>query len=499
MSYYLGIDSSTTATKALLMDAQGAVVGVASSEYSFETPHPLWSEQDPALWWQAAQESIQAVLAKTGVAGDQVGGIGLTGQMHGLVLLDRDGQVLRPAILWNDQRTGSQCDTIRARLGKDNLIRITGNDALTGFTAPKILWVQEQEPAIYARVAHILLPKDYVRLQLTGEYATDRAGGAGTILFDIRQRTWSPQVLAALGIDLAWLPPTFEGTEITGRLTAQAAQATGLVAGIPVVGGGGDQAAAAVGTGAVQEGIISLSMGTSGVVFATMDKATIEPQGRLHAFCHAVPGKWHLMGVMLSAAGSLRWHRDTFAPGADYNELTAPAASIPAGSDGLLFLPYLTGERTPHPDPLARGGFIGLTVRHNLAHLTRAVLEGVAFGLRDSFELIKAVGLSGISQVRVTGGGARSQLWLQILADVLNVELFTMQSEEGAAQGAALLAATGTGAFTDVASACQQALHTTGHTAPGPEAQVYENLYPLYQGLYPALQSTFQSLGAGMS
>lgn len=498
MSYYLGIDSSTTATKALLMDAQGTVVAVASSEYTFETPQPLWSEQDPALWWQATQESIRAVLAKTGVVGDQVQGIGLTGQMHGLVLLDKDGQVLRPALLWNDQRTGSQCDTIRARLGKDNLIRITGNDALTGFTAPKILWVQEQEPAIYARVAHILLPKDYVRLKLTGEYATDRAGGAGTILFDIRQRTWSPQVLDALGIDSAWLPPTFEGTEITGKLTVQAAQATGLVAGIPVVGGGGDQAAAAVGTGAVQEGILSLSLGTSGVVFATMDTPAIEPQGRLHAFCHAVPGKWHLMGVMLSAAGSLRWHRDTFAPGTGYDQLTAPAASVPAGSDGLLFLPYLTGERTPHPDPLARGGFIGLTVRHNLAHLTRAVLEGVAFGLRDSFELIKAAGLSGISQVRVTGGGARSRLWLQILADVLNVELVTMHSEEGAAQGAALLAATGTGAFTDVASACQQALQIAGHTTPGPETQAYERLYPLYQDLYPALKSTFQGLGARM-
>ena len=388
------------------MDSQGTVIAVASSEYSFETPYPLWSEQDPALWWQATQESIRTVLAKSGVAGGQVRGIGLTGQMHGLVLLDQNGQVLRPAILWNDQRTGAQCDTIRSRLGKGNLIQITGNDALTGFTAPKILWVQEQEPDIYAQVAHILLPKDYVRFKLTGEYATDRAGGAGTILFDIRQRTWSPEVLAALGIDPAWLPPTFEGTEITGVLTEQAAQATGLVPGIPVVAGGGDQAAAAVGTGAVEEGIVSLSLGTSGVVFATMDTPAIEPQGRLHAFCHAVPGKWHLMGVMLSAAGSLRWHRDTFAPGVDYGELTFQAASVPAGSDGLLFLPYLTGERTPHPDPLARGGFIGLTIRHSLPHLTRAVLEGVAFGLRDSFELLKAAGLAGISQVRVTGGGA---------------------------------------------------------------------------------------------
>lgn len=495
MAYFIGIDTSTTATKTLLMDSDGIVVAVASSEYSFETPFPLWSEQDPALWWQATQESIQEVLAKSGVTGGQILGIGLTGQMHGLVLLDKNGQVLRPSILWNDQRTGAQCDVIRSRLGKDNLIQITGNDALTGFTAPKILWVQEEEPDIYRQVAHILLPKDYLRFKLTGEYAMDRAGGAGTLLFDICERTWSPDVLAALEINPDWLPPTYEGTAITGKVTRVAAEATGLVPGIPVVGGGGDQAAAAVGTGAVEEGIVSVSMGTSGVVFATMDKPTIEPEGRLHAFCHAVPGKWHLMGVMLSAAGSLRWYRDTFEPGVQFGELTGKASSIPAGSDGLLFLPYLTGERTPHPDPLARGGFIGLTIRHQLAHLTRAVLEGVSFGLRDSFELMKAAGLKDISQVRVTGGGARSPMWLQILADVINVELVTMRSEEGAAYGAALLAATGTGTYDDVPTACRGLIQIAGHTTPGANVQIYDTLYPTYQGLYPALRQSFQALG----
>jgi xylulokinase len=494
MGYFIGIDSSTTATKTLLMDSSGDVLAVASSEYTFETPHLLWSEQDPALWWDATIKSIRKVIRKTGIRGDQVKGIGLSGQMHGLVILDDKGDVLRPAILWNDQRTGPQCDAIRERIGKARLIQVTGNDALTGFTAPKILWVQEEEPEIYAKIAHILLPKDYVRFKLTGEYAMDRAGGAGTILFDIRKRTWSGEILDALGIDPDWLPPTYEGTDTTGMVSKEAAEATGLSQGTPVVGGGGDQAAAAVGTGAVVEGVVSLSLGTSGVVFATMDSAAIEPEGRLHAFCHAVPGKWHLMGVMLSAAGSLRWHRDTFAPGVPFGDFVTQADDSPPGADVLLFLPYLTGERTPHPDPLARGGFIGLTVRHTLRHLTRAVLEGVSYGLRDSFELMKTAGLSDISQVRVTGGGTRSPLWLQILADILNVELVTVSSEEGVAFGAALLAATGVGEFTDVPTACQQVIRITGRTTPGGNVPLYEALYPLYQDLYPALSPTFNAI-----
>ena len=390
--------------------------------------------------------------------------------MHGLTLLDANGEVLRPAILWNDQRTAAQCDEIRARLGKARLIQITGNDALTGFTAPKILWVQENEPEVYARVAHILLPKDYVRYKLTGEYAIDRADGSGTILFNLKARDWSPEVLAALGIPADWLPRTYEGPEVTGAISAEAARLTGLKEGTPVVAGGGDQAAQAVGVGAVKPGIVALTLGTSGVVFATTGQAFIEPEGRLHAFCHSAPGRWHLMGVMLSAAGSLRWYRDTFAPGMGYDELLAPSADVPAGAEGLLFLPYLTGERTPHPDPLARGAFAGLTVRHGMAHMTRAVLEGVAFGLRDSFELIKSAGLSSIDQVRVSGGGARSPLWRQILADVFNAELVTVNTTEGAAYGAALLAGVGVGAWADVDSACHATVRQTGSTTAGGRA-----------------------------
>ena len=491
---FLGIDSSTTATKALLMGAGGEVLGVASSEYTYETPRPMWTEQHPDLWWRGTVDSIRQVLSQSGVDPTDVKGVGLTGQMHGLVLLDGDGKVLRPAILWNDQRTAAECDEIRRRLGKERFIQITGNDALTGFTAPKILWVKNNEPGIFARISHILLPKDYVRFRLTGEYAVDKAGGAGTVLFDVRERDWSPTVVEALGIDPAWLPPTFEGTAVTGQVTPQAAEATGLEVGTPVMGGGGDQSAAAVGTGAVSEGIVSLSLGTSGVVFASADQPIVEPEGRLHAFCHAVPGKWHLMGVMLSAAGSLRWYRDTLAPDTDFDTLVEPAASIQPGSDGLLFLPYLTGERTPHPDPLARGAFVGLTVRHTRPHLTRAVLEGVAFGLRDSFELMKGAGLADITQVRVTGGGAKSSLWRQILADVLDAELVTVNTTEGAAYGAALLAATGAGIFPDVASACAAAIQLTGRAMPGPASATYQEMYPLYRGLYPALRPSFNAV-----
>jgi xylulokinase len=494
MTFFIGIDTSTTATKALLMDTSGKVLGVASNEYSFETPHPLWSEQSPTLWWDATTESIRQVLAKTKVDTSAVKGIGLTGQMHGLVLLDEKGEVLRPSILWNDQRTAMQCDEIRQRLGKQKLIQITGNDALTGFTAPKILWVQENEPEIWKRVRHILLPKDYVRYKLTGEFGIDCADGAGTILFDLKTRDWSHEVLNALGIPIEYLPKVYEGTDITGTLLPNVAGELGLPAGIPVVGGGGDQAASAVGTGAVSAGVASLSLGTSGVVFVTTDTPAIESEGRLHAFCHSVPGKWHFMGVMLSAAGSLRWHRDTFAPGTDYDTLLKPAADTPPGSDGLLFLPYLTGERTPYPDPLARGAFVGLTVRHTLPHMTRAVIEGVSFGLRDSFELIKNAGVAPIKEVRVTGGGAKSQLWRQILADVLNVELTTLASEEGAAYGAALLAAVGTGTFKDVQTACERIIQITGITKPGANTSLYNEIYPIYRDLYPSLTNQFNRL-----
>ena len=493
---FLGIDSSTTATKALLIRADGQVVGVAASEYAYETPRPMWAEQHPDLWWQGTIDSIRRVLADSEVDPAGIQGVGLTGQMHGLVLLGENGEVLRPAILWNDQRTAAECDEIRQRLGKKRLVQITGNDALTGFTAPKILWVRNHEPELFDQVRQILLPKDYVRFRLTGEYAIDKAGGAGSLLFDVSQRNWSPEVLQALDIDPAWLPPTFEGTAVTGHISAAAARATGLKAGTPVMGGGGDQAAGAVGTGAVVEGVVSLSLGTSGVVFAAADRPIVEPEGRLHAFCHAVPGKWHLMGVMLSAAGSLRWYRDNLAPGTDFEALLAPAANIAPGSEGLLFLPYLTGERTPHPDPLARGAFVGLTVRHNRAHMTRALLEGVAFGLRDSFELMKLAGLADITQVRITGGGARSAVWRRILADVLDAELVTVNTTEGAAYGAALLAATGAGVFPDVPSACATVIQATGSTVPGTTSTAYRELYPLYRDLYPALRPTFNAIAS---
>jgi len=491
----LGLDISTTGAKALLVDETGAVVSAFSTPLTLSTPHPLWSEQDPAEWWTSMVQSIRQTIEKTGVSGDAIDAIGLTGQMHGLVLLDDSGGVLRPAILWNDQRTASQCDDIRKRMGKDRLIQITGNDALTGFTAPKILWVRENEPDVYNRVRHILLPKDYIRYRLTEEYATDRAGGAGTLLFDIAQRSWSDEVLNSLDISPDWLPPTHEGPQITGRITTTTAAKTGLAVGTPVVAGGSDQAAQAVGSGVTRPGIVGLTLGTSGVVFASTDRAVIEPEGRLHAFCHAIPGRWHLMGVMLSAAGSLQWYRDTLAPGTEFEDLIETARDIPLGSDGLLFLPYLTGERTPHPDPLARGAFIGLTSRHTQAHMTRSVLEGVAFGLRDGFELLRSAGLGEFSQVRVSGGGAKSSLWRQILADVFNMELVTVNTTEGAAYGAALLAGVGAGVWSSVDRAVEATVTVTGSTRPrGTNVAEYQRIYDVYRQLYPALKQTFSQL-----
>jgi xylulokinase len=493
-AYFLGIDVSTTGAKALLIDEQGNVVSSATTPLPISMPQPLWSEQDPKDWWNGTVQSIRQAVEQAGVKAEAVVAIGMTGQMHGLVLLGETGQVLRPAILWNDQRTGAQCDEIRRRLGFERLVQITGNNALTGFTAPKILWVQQNEPAVYARAKHILLPKDYVRYRLTGQYAMDKADGSGTILFDLQKRNWSEIMLKALEIPSDWLPPTYEGPQVTGTLSREAAELTGLKAGNLVMAGGGDQAAGAVGVGAVEPGIVALTLGTSGVVFATTDAAYVEPQGRLHAFCHALPGTWHFMGVMLSAAGSLQWYRDSMAPQESFDQLLAPAGEVPVGCEGLLFLPYLSGERTPHPDPLARGAFVGLTVRHTLPHLTRAVLEGVAFGLRDSFELIKTAGKVQVRQVRVSGGGAKSPLWRQILADVFNAELVTVNTTEGAAYGAALLAGVGMGAWKDVPSACQAAVRLTGSTKPQPEnLGLYEKQYQLYTQLYPALKPVFHS------
>ncbi len=493
--YFLGLDTSTTGSKALLVDESGAVVATASSPHTLQTPRPLWSEQDPREWWGAISASIRAALQQAGVDGESVAAVGLTGQMHGLVLLDGAGEVLRPAILWNDQRTQAQCDEIHQRIGKEKFISITGNVALTGFTAPKILWVQQNEPDVYARAKHVLLPKDYIRYRLTGEYAMDKADGSGTVLFDLKQRGWSAEVLAALGIPAEWMPPTFEGPEFTGKVTAEAAAATGLKAGTPVAAGGGDQSAQAVGVGAVEPGVVALTVGTSGVVFATTPSALIEPQGRLHAFCHAVPGMWHFMGVMLSAAGSLQWYRDTLAPGVSFDDLLKEAEPVPAGSEGLQFLPYLSGERTPHPDPLARGAWIGLTIRHGRGHLTRALLEGVSFGLKDGFTLIQNAGLGEIRQIRGSGGGMKGALWRQILASVLDAELVTVNTTEGAAFGAALLAGVGAGAWADVASACRAAVKITGSTRPDPaQVEAYRKAYPLYRELYPLLKPSFDKM-----
>ncbi len=494
-SYFLGIDISTTGAKALLINEKGEVIHSEFTPISLSTPYPLWSEQNPHDWWKAIVLSIRKLVANSKIKSDQISAIGLTGQMHGLVLLDSTGDVLRPAILWNDQRTGVQCQEIRDRIGKGNLIKISGNDALTGFTAPKILWVQENEPDIYSKVSHILLPKDYVRFRLTGQYAMDKADGSGTILFDLAKRDWSGELLTELGISKDWMPKTFEGPAITGYINKSAAVETGLTAGTPVVAGGGDQAAQAVGVGVVEAGIIALTLGTSGVVFASTPAPFIEPEGRLHAFCHALPDHWHLMGVMLSAAGSLTWHRDTIAPNLSFDELVQEAIGVPAGSDELYFLPYLTGERTPYPDPYAKAGWIGLTLRHSRAHMTRSVLEGVAYGLKDSFELIRSAGLGNIKQVRISGGGAKSSLWRKILASVLGVELVTINTTEGAAYGAALLAGVGAGNWPDVKTACQETVVITGRDIPDEEqVETYVKGYQIYRNLYPTLKPVFDSI-----
>ena len=494
---FLGIDVSTTGAKALLIDEKGVLAASATTPLTLRTPRPLWSEQDPHEWWTGTAASIRQALADAGATGADVAAIGLTGQMHGLVLLGAKREVLRPAILWNDQRTAAECAEIEARVGRAELVREVGNVALTGFTAPKILWVRKHEPEVYARARLVLLPKDYVRLRLTGEAAMDKADGSGTILFELKARRWSQRVLEALQIPAEWLPHTFEGPEATGTVTAEAAAETGLKAGTPVMAGGGDQAAGAVGAGAVRPGVVSLTLGTSGVVFATTDAPLVEPEGRLHAFCHAVPGKWHFMGVTLSAAGSLQWYRDTLAPGVPFAELVAEAERAPAGSEGLLFLPYLSGERTPYPDPLARGSFVGLTVRHTRAHLTRAVLEGVAFSMKDCFGLLQGAGLGSVKEVRIAGGGAKGALWRRIVASALGLPMLTVNSSEGAAYGAALLGGVGAGAWPTVEAACDATIAVTGRDEPVPGwVKACQALYPSYRALYPALKPIYDGLGA---
>ena len=461
MAYLLGIDIGTSGTKVIAIDESGKLVATASAEYELDTPKPQWAQQNPADWWDAVCSCCREITAKIGA--DDIAGIGLSGQMHGLVLLDENGVVLRPAILWNDNRTQKQCEQIVEIVGRETLTAETANPALTGFTAPKILWVRQNEPAVYERARMMLLPKDYVRYELTGEFATEVSDASGTLLLNVPNRRWSEVVCQKLEIPLDYLPRVYESYEVSGQISARAAQLTGLKEGTPVVGGGGDQAAGAVGNGIVQSGIISVATGTSGVVFAFADTPSVDPQLRMHTFCHAVPGKWHVMGVMLSAGGSLRWYRDTLARSEKsvaahmnidaYELIAREADTVGAGSEGLLFLPYLTGERTPHPDPLARGAFVGLTVRHTKAHMARAVLEGVSYGLRDSLEIMKSMGVS-IGNVRCSGGGAKSSVWRQIQADVFNYPLSTIAIDEGPALGAALLAGVGTDVYGSVEEAC---------------------------------------------
>jgi xylulokinase len=466
------------------------------AEYDVEAPRPLWSEQGPARWWNAAAGAIRSALSSAGIRGDDVRAVGLTGQMHGLVLLDGADRVLRPAILWNDQRTAHACDEIRDVVGRERLIEITGNDAVTGLTAPKLVWVRDHEPEVWRAARHVLLPKDFVRLQLTGEHALDKADGAGTLLFDLAARDWSDEIVAALRIPREWLPPTFEGPVVTGPVTAAAADETGLRAGTPVVAGGGDQAANAVGVGVVSPGTVALSLGTSGVVCAATTSALRDRAGRIHAFCHALPERWHLMSVMLSAAGSLRWLRDTIAPDVAFDELVAPAAEIAAGSEGIVFLPYLSGERSPHPDPNARGTFVGLSLAHDRRHLVRAVLEGVAFGLRDGFDLMIAAGMPVPTQVRAAGGGLASPVWRQILADVLDAEIATPATTEGAAFGAALLATVAAGWFETVDAAVDGVVRVAPSATPGPDATRYREVHAAYRELYPALRPFFDAAAA---
>jgi xylulokinase len=496
--YLLGIDISTTSAKALIINNKGKIIASATSNIHLFTPKPLWSEQDPNEWWKGIVKSIHIAIKQANIMPEEIIAIGLTGQMHSLVVLDNKGTVLRPAILWNDQRTAAECEQITKLIGLDQIIQICGNQPLPGFTAPKILWIRNNEPTIYKLISHILLPKDYIRYLLTGDYAMDKADGSGTILFNLQTRNWSQELLDKMDLPHQWFPPTFEGPEITGSVSDLVAKITGLQKGTPVAAGGGDQAAQAIGVGVVENNKIALTLGTSGVVFVPTDKPFIEPNGRLHSFCHAIPNTWHLMGVMLSAAGSLQWYHDQFAPTTALSKLIEQSKSVPIGSEGLFFLPYLTGERTPHADPYARGAFIGLTIRHTSAHLTRAVLEGVAYGMRDNFELIKntlrdnnkenVINLERI-QIYLSGGGTKSTFWTQILANILNKELYLVNTTEGAAYGAAILAGVGVGIWESVQKACQEVIEINQLISPEPSvAADYEKLYQKFRELYPALK-----------
>jgi xylulokinase len=473
MRALIGLDIGTTGVKALAIgEEDGAILARCEVGYPLSTPRPGWAEQDPEDWWRATEEALAALAV------DEVAGIGLSGQMHGLVALDARDRVIRPAILWNDGRTAAECAEIEARVGLDELIAQTGNRALTGFTAPKLLWLRRHEPEAFGRIARIMLPKDYVRLRLCGEHAIDVADASGTLLFDVARRRWSESVLGALELDPAWLPRVLESPEVSGH-TAE---------GVPVAAGAGDQAAGALGVGVDRPGPLSIALGTSGVVFVALPAFAADEQARVHAFCHAVPGGWHAMGVMLSAAGSLRWLRDVAAPGAPFGELVDQAAGWEPGAEGLTFLPYLAGERTPHADPDARGSFTGLSLRHDRGALTRAVLEGVAYGLRDSLDLVAALGGTP-ERGRVSGGGARSELWLRIIASVLELPLERPVVEEGAAYGAALLGGVAGGVWADAEAAVAACVRVRGDVEPEPAwVAAYAEGRERFRALYPALR-----------
>jgi len=504
MNHLMGIDVGTTGVKVLLINGEGVAISKAFTEYPLHIPQPGWAEQDPEDWWNATVMCIKKVLGDSGLGAGEVTALGLTGQMHGSVFLDKENRVLRPAILWCDQRTATQCTEITKKIGRCRLIQLTCNPAFTGFTAPKILWVRENEPDIYERSNKILLPKDYVRFKLTGDYATDVSDASGTSLLDVKKRKWSEEVLDELDIQEDLLPNVYESPEITGEVSREASVSTGLKLGTPVVGGAGDNAAGAVGSGVIEDGIVWASIGTSGVVFASCDEPKTDPAGRIHTFCHAVPKKWHLMGVMLSAGGSLRWFRDNLggleiqagkSRGEDpYVLLDAEASRAEPGCKGLIFLPYMAGERTPHGDPNARGVFFGLTLHHGKPHLIRSVMEGVAYGMRDSLEIMRGLGIK-TNQIRASGGGARSDLWRQIQADIYGTELVTINSEEGPAFGAALLAGVGAKVYGDVGEACERTIKKAGRTKPIKEnMKIYDKYYEIYRSLYPALKSCFDNI-----
>jgi xylulokinase len=489
---FLGLDVGTGGTRAVLVDEQGQVTASASEEHAaFRSPFPGWAEQDPGDWWRAATKAIAEVVAAS--QGASIDAVGLTGQMHGAVMLDANGKVLRSALIWCDQRTDDECDWLHREIGRERLIELVANPALPNFTLTKLLWVKRHQPEIFAKIAHVLCPKDYVRYRLTGTYAMDVQEASGTLLLDVAHRRWSTEVAGIAGIPEAWLPPLFESPDVCAEISEEAAARTGLKAGIPVVAGAGDQGAGAVGMGILEPGAVSATIGTSGVVFAATAAPTRDPLGRLHTFCHAVPGRWHVMGVTQAAGLSLRWLREVLNPetGAaaeSYDALTALAAKVPAGSDGLLWAPYLLGERTPHLDSQARAAFVGLTAGHTRGHLVRAVLEGVAYSLKDTFTLFAELGIP-VKGVRLGGGGARGPLWREIQASVYGYTTDILTAEEGGAFGAALLAGVGAGAWADLDAACATAIHVAQQIEPdSAAAKRYAVGYQGYRRVYPALR-----------